>query len=197
MCGHGNEEGERMNEAKGETKRPTEYDPKVAAIHMAAIREHVHRYLLQSDDIDPEDMDTAMADVERAMDLESDGFRIAENLESRGWTASAKLVETMHWLVAKRSDAHRQVVREWVRAEGIRQGFAVGDRVVFESRKNRPAEVDGEIIKVEEEEGYYLVFIASEGHVRKGIGTHGTYVPFEDVRPYGTAPAAASVGAPA
>ena len=191
-----------MNEAKVEAKRPTEHDPKVVAIHMAAIRERVREYLLQSGDRDPhyphdpDNIDAAMEDVERAMDLESDGYRIAANLEDCGWNADAKLVEVMHDLVSERSDAHRRIVRDWVRAEGIRQAFAVGDRVVFESRKNRPAEVDGEIIKIDAEQGYYLVFIASEGHVRKGIGTLGTYVPFEDVRPSGTT-AAASAEAPA
>ena len=188
-----------MSEAKVEAKRPTEHDPKVVAIHTAAIRERVREYLLQSGaphyPHDPDDMDTAMEDVERAMDLESDGYRIAGNLEDCGWNADAKLVEFMHGLVSERGDAHRQVVRDWVIAEGIKPAFAVGARVVFASRKKLDAAVEGEIIKIDEERAHYLVFIASEGHVRKGIGTLGTYVPFEDVRPSGTT-AAASAEAP-
>jgi len=53
-----------------------------------------------------------------------------------------------------------------------------------------PADVEGEIVSVDAEHASYLVFCASEGHVRKGNGTLGTHVPFEDVRP-SVAPVAA------
>jgi hypothetical protein len=184
-----------MNESKVETKRPSEHDPKVVAIHMAAIRERVGEYVARNDAVgDGEDMDTVMADVERAMDLESDGYRIAAQLEGHGWTVDARLVEFMHGLVRDRYEAHRQVVRDWVIAEGIKPVFSVGDWVVFESPR-RFGKVEGEIIKIFGDQAKYLVFIPSEGHVREGLGTLGTHVPFEDVRASGP-PAAVSGGKP-
>lgn len=41
--------------------------------------------------------------------------------------------------------------------------------------------VTGQVTQVDATRAKYVVFCASLGHVREGVGSHGTYVNFEDV----------------
>jgi len=164
--------------------RPERHGPKVVAIHMAAIRERVRAYLVSEGEDEP-DMDQAMEDVERAMWCDADGYRIARELEDRGWHADSGLVEVMERLAYERWDAHRKVVGEWVAAEGIEPLCGIGARVTFTHRGrlgvSSPAKVDGEIVKIDAAHAQYTVFVESLGHVRDGkIGTLGALVAFED-----------------
>ncbi len=172
---------------KSACSRPGRNDPKVVAMHMARILGRVREYLIGKGDASP-DMDEVMQQVESAMQYEEDGYRIAKYLDDLGWDADADLVELMDQLGCARHDAHQQATRAWVADEQIRPLFAMGQQVEFTQRQQR---LSGEITKIDHQHAKYLVFVASLGHVRNGIGTLGTFVPFEDVQP-ASEPAAVS-----
>ena len=73
--------------------RPGPHDEDVERRHMAMIRDDVAKYLKDANTGD--DLITAMDDVRKAMKFETDGYRIAEYLDGRGWSADAELVELM------------------------------------------------------------------------------------------------------
>jgi len=173
-----------VEESPTPARRPTHDDPRVVARHMGAIREDVRQYLVSEGDEDP-DMDRAMAEVERAMRWSTlDGYEIARELDSRGWSADSQLVELMDQLAWRRYDAHHDVVCEWVKSENIKPALGVGDLVTIKARRKGAMVAepfDGEITSVREDEARYVVLVEALGHVREGVGSHGIVMAYEDV----------------
>jgi hypothetical protein len=112
-----------------------------------------------------------------------DGYEVAERLQRRYyWEPDTDMVETLN---AQRGyDAHRQMVVDWVKAEGIIPAFKVGDRVKVHAWSKDLSSRDwheGEVLSIYAETAEYSVHIESLGHVKRGSGTHGQLFPFEDV----------------
>lgn len=77
------------------------------------------------------------------------------------------------WLMTRPS-------RRGVETTGQQPTFKLGDRVRFEHHgRQRP--VDGEVTKIDAARAKYVVYCASLGHVREGVGSHGIFVDFERV----------------
>jgi len=174
--------------------RPKRHDPDVERRHMALIRDRVAQYLRTADaTLSDEDLDHAMQEVQRAMQYQSDGYRIAEALESRGWHADAELVEFMDGLASERGDALDEAVEEWVKAgHGGKPGMVVGARVKVLAGLRDQREHDGEVVRIDDERARCTVMVAALGHVRTGYGTHGFVLDFDDVEILPQAPDAAA-----
>ena len=176
----------------GESTRPTRAD---LAVRQAAATKAwpVFRAWLVSSgatvteaDADREDVLPELAD---ALEWNDDGYDVAKHLEGRGWDADDGLVDAGRRLVDALEDAHDAAVKSWVTATKPAQRFAVGDAVQFthSGRPGRPT--TGEVTRIDAARAKYVVFCASLGHVREGVGSHGTLVNFEDARPVATVPA--------
>ena len=80
--------------------------------------------------------------------------------------------ESLQW------EHHQKLIKDWVRAEGIEPQFSWGDIVHFRRFDDYCV---GEIAKVRRETAQYTVFVEALGHVRKGNGTHGSILNYENV----------------
>ena len=159
--------------------RPGPHDEDVERRHMAMIRDDVAKYLKDANTGD--DLTTAMDDVRKAMKFETDGYRIAEYLDGRGWSADAELVELMDRLAGDRYDAETEAVEEWVKANGITPGVAVGDQVVITRSHPKQKGQRGEVVEVDAKRARCTVMVPAQGHVKAGNGTRGWVVNAEEV----------------
>jgi hypothetical protein len=136
-------------------------------------------------EVDADDRDGAIEDIADALRTGSNGYDRAQHLDRHGWFVDAQVVE---WLDDDTThDAHREAVREWVKAEGILPSLGVGTLVRMEThpsyRKTVTTDtVEGEIREVYVDSAEYSIFVEAYGHVRKGTGTHGIILPYEAVQ---------------
>ena len=127
------------------------------------------------------ELKTLIEVFDRAFDF--DGYEMAKLLDEKHYGSNTELVDVMSNAYRKVDEAHRNAVSEWIRAYNIQPQLAVGD-VVPCSRKvhGQPAqELSGEITAIDTKQAKYTIFVASLGHVKEGLGTHGFVVPFEDI----------------
>ncbi len=129
-----------------------------------------------------EDRATALRELADALEWNEDGYDVAQHLERQGWDADDGLVDAARRLVDALDVAHDAAVKSWVEATGQRPTFKLGDHVRFE-HPGRQRPVNGEVTKIDAARAKYVVFCASLGHVRQGVGSHGIYINFEDARP--------------
>lgn len=129
-------------------------------------------------DIDEEELKKELADASFHAE---DGYRFAKELEaSCMWEVDSELVRILDNASFARHKAHKSLVKRWVDQYSVRPKFSVGQRVTFKPHHRHGEEpVTGEVTKVIEDEATYLVFCEALGHVNKGNGTYGVYVPYE------------------
>ncbi len=109
-----------------------------------------------------------------------DGYEIVKKMENDlGYAGDSYLVELMDDATTVCSCAYYEFVKKWVKEEGIKPTLNIGDKVVY---THKSTNVEGIITGVDLLEAQYLVFSESRGHVRSGVGSHGCYIPFEDVK---------------
>jgi hypothetical protein len=120
-----------------------------------------------------------VCDLVKAFDnaFDWDAYKLARALDDAGWEVDSSLVDVLDAAASHAYQARDKAIREWVKANDIRPAFKVGDKVQTKRRYNG---FEGEITRIDEELGRYLVFSEARGHVRTGQGTHGTYMDFED-----------------
>jgi hypothetical protein len=106
-----------------------------------------------------------------------DTYEMAREFERDGWNADSGLVDALDGWDFLLRRAHLAAVREWISANDVRPRLAVGAVV----NVPRDPGVTGEIARVDEHEGAYLVRIDAHGHVREGLGTHGRIFAWEEV----------------
>lgn len=127
-----------------------------------------------------EDRETALHELADALEWNEDGYDVAQHLERQGWDADDGLVDAARRLLDALYVAHDAAVKAWVETTGQQPTFKLGDRVRFEHHgRQRP--VDGEVTKIDAARAKYVVYCASLGHVREGVGSHGIFVDFERV----------------
>ena len=129
-----------------------------------------------------EDCETALRELADALEWNEDGYDVAQHLERQGWDADDGLVDAARRLVDALYVAHDEAVKAWAVATEQRPTFKLGDHVRFE-HPGRQRPVNGEVTKIDAARAKYVVFCASIGHVRQGVGSHGIYINFEDARP--------------
>ena len=159
--------------------RPTDIDESIQKAVALSMTPKVVAWLGGEGCDDEQGIERVTRDLQEAFDrvLDWDAYAIARALDGAGWEVDSSLVSVLE---EAQSHAYRETnkaVQEWVKANDIRPAFKVGDMVQTKSRRNG---FEGEIIRVDVELGRYLVFNEAEGHVRKGPGTHGNYMDFED-----------------
>lgn len=169
-----------------ESKRPDFHSEETKEEFLILVREEVRKFLAADEDvaeIDDEYLDDNLSTLWTAIEYNDDGYHIAHDLERDGWEGSTELVEFAENLLWKKYSARDIAVEKWITANGLVPHFKVGDNVTYKFRKDfKDQEKQGEVTRVEEKRGQYIIFDESEGHVRKGNGSHGFYINYEDVR---------------
>lgn len=112
-----------------------------------------------------------------------DGYDICRELDRfSSWQPDAAMVEAFDLAVFEVDRVHKVKVKEWVQAHGIKPQRSLGDQVEV---KYRGKPYSGEVTSIDAETACYTVMIPDLGHVREGLGTHGTIFKFEDIHPLG------------
>lgn len=158
------------------TPRPTRFDPNIIAV---AVDDLWPRIIEWSSDLVDDDAG-AKADLRAAFDsFDLDGYNLARRLDRAGWSdVDAALVEVLEYGAVCMSRALRNAVTAWVQREGITPAFEVGAKVTSPHKRDGGV---GIIAKVDAAHAEYVVRFPLLGHVENGIGTHGSYLAFEDV----------------
>lgn len=115
-----------------------------------------------------------------------DGYDICRELDrSFSWQPNASMVEAFDNAFFEIERVHKVKVKEWVALNGIVPQKAIGDSVDVTYGGNP---YSGEITNIDIEVANYTVLIPALGHVREGLGTHGSIFKFEDIHPLGEPP---------
>lgn len=167
------------------------------AVRVAAVRARwarVRDWLL-GDDTPPSEIDDngdrVVREIADALEYGETGYHVCRSLDRAGWSPDDGLVEIMGDVLHARHEVLRVIEEEWVMMNNIRPAHAIGDVVSIAKHPGRfdRSRVDGEVIEVDQARGWYLVFSAALGHVRKAdarncvSGSLGRFVAFEDVLP--------------
>lgn len=161
------------------TKRPTIRDERVL---QAAAKELLAEFNKGTGEGLSED--DALYSIVEAITWEDDGFRICRELENNGWDCDAEMVDIMDNAAAYKYRHHRELLAEWVKENSITPPLCVSARVRFVHRGEQRV---GTIRSINADAAEYTVFCEELGHVREGLGTHGTIVKYEDCWPDGHA----------
>jgi hypothetical protein len=118
-------------------------------------------------------------DLAKVLNSHSDGYAAAKALDDRcGYSPDARLVEILDDISSLQRAECERLEREWVKEQGL-TGPSIGSKVIF-NKDGKP--VEGEVVS-NVDTGRSLLFCASLGHVRDGVGTHGTYIVWEKLTP--------------
>lgn len=127
------------------------------------------------EDSDEEDVRN---DLLFALDFYDDGYQIARQLDNKGWAVDSELVDILDNATHYRYQAHSDAVAKWVEDNQIRPTLGLEDEVWFKLHGEKQT---GVIIAIDAKHANYTVCCPSKGHKRKGNGTHGFILPYEDV----------------
>lgn len=156
-------------------KRPGRYDEAVTKKVAQALLDDVAEWADSADD-----KDRILADLTKILgdSFDDDGYAISKDMERRGYSPDADLVEILDRASVERYSAHKEVMADWVRANDLTLSIPVGAAV---SVKMGGKDHVGQIRDRDPATAQYAVFIPALGHVRSGVGTHGVIVGFEEV----------------
>ena len=162
----------------GYPPRPRIYDKKVLENALDALVPRVIKWLHADNDLsNSEDVRQHLHD---AIEFEDDSRKIVNYLEDHCyWRVNRDLQDIMDNVVEDRHLAFIDLTNRWVLQNGVSPKYSIGQSVKF---KNKGKNYQGEIVSIDTSTAKYLVFCEQLGHVKKGIGTHGTYVPYEEVQ---------------
>lgn len=123
---------------------------------------------------DEQDNGELLVSIIKAIECNDDGFDIATSLHDiDDLEPDAELVRILDDTSHIKSQCQKELCIKWIAEKGIKPLHGTGDTVMYQGDKS--------VIKKITEDGQYLLFIASKGHVESGTGTHGIYVNWEDV----------------
>jgi hypothetical protein len=137
----------------------------------------------------PEELEKSLVAALMSCQPSYDAYKLASCLDrDHGWSSNKDLVDLLD---ATDFIAHSnlyEVISDWVIANGIKPKRSIGDAVRLKTPGARgvSADVDGEIISIDEAHAQYIVRIPSLGHVSTGIGTHGVIINFEEIHDLAT-----------
>ena len=159
--------------------RPSYIDKEVVTVTVEKIAPELIKWMHQSRHFPSQaEIDAIKAEIFSAIEHEDDAYRIAKDLEYAGWDSDGELVDILNNVSRHRYDAHKEIIHQnWVLKHGIVPKFSIGDNVLF-TFKNR--QETGEIIRVSPETAQYTIHCPQHGHVKKGVGTHGHVINFEE-----------------
>lgn len=169
----------------GAPPRPGIYDRLVTEKLLDMLMPRVLRWLKDGgenvDSLPKNEFVEIRSQLKDVVDFNDDAYTIVKELDqSHYWQVDTELINIMEDVGFMRHKAHNTLVSEWVDRNGVCPKYSAGQRVTF---KHHGVDQVGEVLTVEGKQAQYLVFCESLGHVRKGNGTHGFYLNFEDVKP--------------
>lgn len=134
-------------------------------------------------DMDQEEFEEFVEDLKdnfSSYDLfNKDGYKIARKLEKDMYfEPDVSLVDDMDMISNKCRECLGREIQQWVVDCQITPKYEVGDEVKVTVRG---VEYIGEISQIYEKTAEYSIFIEELGHVRQGVGTHGTIKKFEEI----------------
>ena len=125
-----------------------------------------------------QELEAIKADIFSAIEYDDDAYQIAKNLEHAGWDPDTGLVDLLDDVAHQRHLAHKEIVyRNWILTHGVTAKFVVGDQVTFTFKGKNEI---GEIIRIYPDTAQYTIHCPQHGHVKKGAGTHGHIINFEE-----------------
>jgi hypothetical protein len=161
--------------------RPTNHDKEVKLLVIEEILPVILVWFNDNKDND-NNVEEITKDLMDKIEPYKDGYKIAKDLDDRGWDSDSELVDILDGL-----DFYTpldKLTLMWIQANNIKPKFNVGDKVRVKSRLIRSTSnkefYDGEITKIDPA-GKYVVFIEEVGHVRSGNGSHGSYINWGNV----------------
>ena len=107
-----------------------------------------------------------------------DGYSIARSLDDAGITPDDELVSILSRVPRLLYEDRDRRIEAWVVSSGIKPFIRIGEPAEFTDNNNQKQ--TGEVIGISEKRGTYTIFCESLGHVRKGLGTQGIIVSWED-----------------
>jgi hypothetical protein len=122
---------------------------------------------------------------------EYDAYKLAQELDrSHGWNCCTQDVHVLEGAFARAHGYLCKAIALWVKQNAIVARYQIGDlvRITAPDAQRKRCEHDGEVIAVDADQATYTVMIAALGHVRKGVGTHGLIVPYEQLHALATPP---------
>lgn len=129
---------------------------------------------------DAEEVIETAKDIMAVLKVSSDGYKMAKELEDRhGWDEpDSELVDVLEG--ADYYGTLQTAIRAWVKDNDLKPKYEVGEVVTVKKVSHEGSEHRGEIISIGDD-GTYTVMIPALGHVREGVGTHGTIFAWEVV----------------
>ncbi len=162
--------------------RPTRYSDDMLHATAKELAKSVHRWQNNNSNFTDKEMQEIEDDLLYTLDDNSpelDGYKLSRTLEKdKYWDADSDLVDILGQAEMMMYALHRKAVIQWVKDNDIQPRLAVETKVSISYRGKR---CDGEITRVDRQHAEYTVCIESEGHVRTGMGTHGTIAAFEEL----------------
>jgi hypothetical protein len=136
-----------------------------------------------NEDMNQEELEEFVGDLKNNFSyfdlFHEDGYKIARSLEKNmHFDPNVDLVDDMDMISHRCRECLREEVEKWVIDCEITSKYQVGDEVKATVRN---VEYIGEIAAVNSKDATYTIFIQELGHVREGVGTHGTIKKFEEI----------------
>jgi hypothetical protein len=130
-----------------------------------------------------EDFEEFVGDLKRTFSVfdlfHEDGYKIARSLEKEmHFDPDSILVGEMDMISHKCRECVRREVEKWIIDCEITPKYEIGNEVKATVRN---VEYIGEIAAINLKDATYTIFIQELGHVREGVGTHGTIKKFEEI----------------
>lgn len=163
--------------------RPSQYAKEVNDAIVERITPSIVNWMYHVDSPpSPEEVESLKEDIFSAIEYEEDSYKIAKSLEYAGWDPDGELVDILDVVGRYRYEAYKDhVYNSWILKHGVIPKFSIGDSVVFAHRGRQET---GEIIRVYPEMAQYTIHCPQHGHVKKGPGTHGHIINFEECKPH-------------
>jgi len=167
--------------------RPSQYSDSVTNIVVDKILKSIFKWVHHEKYTPSQnEIDEVKSELFNAIQWDDDPYQIAKNLEYSGWEPDGELVDLLGNVSHYRYDAHADIVKhEWILKYGVEPKFSIGDKVSF---KNKNGFEIGEVVDIYADAAKYAIYCEHRGHVRKGVGTRGNVIPFEDCSPVERAP---------
>lgn len=163
--------------------RPHRYDEKVLELTLDSLMPKIVKYLQEEDTTIVEDKDYVeqlRRSLSRAIEHEDDCYQICKNLDYDSWVIDKGLRDVIDDVDRLRDAAYDVVIKNWIDENSITPKKSVGDVVKFKEQRSSKL-TSGEITQIDLKRAKYLIYSQELGHVKKGCGTYGTFIPYEDI----------------
>ena len=167
--------------------RPDHNSKEVKMLVVEKILDNIISWLDEDDERreDGADEDSIRDELMLVISYSKDGYEMAKNLDDDySWSSDSNLVDILDSLSFY--DARKKLVQKWIKDNDIKPFYLDGQEVTISSKhlpykyRDKPF-YKGIVIKVNFEEGTYLVKSSELGHVSEGLGTHGIILDWDKV----------------